>query len=74
MPICFIEYHNRHLALLIGLLVVLAFAITARAQDHDITNEYRTTLVMSKPVDEKVILFGYVGYVKAPDKWPWLHH
>lgn len=58
----------RHRAFLLGLLFLLAFVASARAQDHDITNEYRTTLVTSKPVDEKVILFGYLGYVNAPDK------
>lgn len=34
----------------------------------DITNEYRATLVTSKPISDKVILFQYLGVVKAPDK------
>ncbi|HRI04821.1 MAG TPA: DUF2490 domain-containing protein [Pyrinomonadaceae bacterium] len=33
-----------------------------------ITNEYRLTLVISKPVTDKMTLFGYLGVVKAPDK------
>lgn len=62
------EFDCRRLRFLFGLLVLLTLAAPAIAQDQDITNEYRTTLVMSKPVNEKVILFGYLGYVNAPDK------
>jgi Protein of unknown function (DUF2490) len=42
--------------------------IPANQNNNDITNEYRLTLVISRPVSEKVTLFGYLGVVKAPDK------
>lgn len=48
-----------------------ALALHAAAQppdDEDITNEYRATLVTSKPVSDKVVLFNYLGYVSSPDK------
>lgn len=58
----------KHLASIIGLLSLLVFAAPASAQDNDITNEYRATLVTSKPVSDKVVLFTYLGYVNSPDK------
>jgi hypothetical protein len=59
----------RKLTLIVGLLVILTFAAPATAQtSNDITNEYRATIVTSKPVSDKVILFAYLGVVKAPDK------
>jgi hypothetical protein len=36
--------------------------------DNDITNEYRLTLVTSKPITDKVILFQYLGLVKSKNK------
>ncbi len=57
------------LAIAIGLLITFTFVGHMKAQtDHDITNEYRGTLVTSKPVSDKVILFQYLGYVSSPDK------
>ena len=41
---------------------------SAVGQANDITNEYRITLVTSKPISEKATLFAYLGLVKAPDK------
>ena len=59
----------RKLTFIVGLLAILTFSAPATAQtDNDITNEYRATLVTSKPVSDKVILFTYLGYVSAPDK------
>lgn len=53
----------------IAILVFIAiFPSAATAQDNDITNEYRATLVTSKPVSDKVVLFQYLGFVNAPDK------
>jgi hypothetical protein len=40
----------------------------AIAQENEITNEYRGTLVTSRPVSDKVILFQYLGYVSSPNK------
>ena len=51
------RYHRGHVALTIGLFLLMIFATPASAQDNDITNEYRTTLVTSKPVSDKVVLF-----------------
>jgi hypothetical protein len=55
--------------------VVLLSAVKGSAQtgpiappDPNITNEYRATLVTSKPVSDKVVLFTYLGYVNSPDK------
>jgi len=58
------------LALLVG---VPAFVSTTRGQappppNTDITNEYRATLVTSKPISDKLTMFAYLGVVKAPDK------
>ncbi len=62
------NHYEKHPAI-IALLVILTVAAPAIAQsDNDITNEYRVTLVTSKPVSDKVILFVYLGGVKSPDK------
>jgi hypothetical protein len=56
------------LLMLAGMVALfLADSVMAQSSD-DITNEYRLTLVTSKPVTNKLILFGYLGVVKAPDK------
>src|SRR5260221_13525627 len=44
------------------------FIAGAAAQTPDVTNEYRLTLVTTKPITDKAILFGYLGLVRAPDK------
>lgn len=57
---------RRKISLLICFVTLLAGPLCA--QDNDITNEYRGTLVTSKPVSDKIILFQYLGYVSSPDK------
>jgi Protein of unknown function (DUF2490) len=49
-------------------IFISTFSSVGKAQDTDITNEYRATLVTSRPVADKVVLFQYLGYVTAPDK------
>ena len=43
-------------------------AQTAADDDKPITNEYRTTLIVTKPINKKLILFGYYGFAKLPHK------
>ncbi len=60
---------NQRSTLILCLLTIFLFSTHATAQpDENITNEYRATLVTSKPVSDKVILFQYLGYVNSPDK------
>src|SRR4051812_8849297 len=47
---------------------VAGCAQTAVDDDKPITNEYRTTLIITKPINEKLILFGYYGFAKLPHK------
>ena len=49
-------------------IFISTFASLGKAQDNDITNEYRITLVTSRPVSDKVVLFQYLGFVSSPDK------
>lgn len=59
----------RKQTLVTGLLAILTLSASAAAQTNDdITNEYRVTLVTSRPVSEKAIWFVYLGGVNAPDK------
>jgi len=53
---------------IIAAIFAFSFLAVAQSPDRDITNEYRATLVTSKPVTDKVILFQYLGYVSSPDK------
>lgn len=53
--------------------LVLASVIAAAGQaavddEKPITNEYRTTLIVTKPINEKLVLFGYYGFAKLPHK------
>ena len=62
-----------HVKVAAGLIAVFllsgALGLSVLAQtSNDVTNEYRLTLVTTKPVSDKVILFGYLGVVTAPDK------
>jgi hypothetical protein len=50
------------------LAAILVPLVTAQSPNTDVTNEYRLTLVTSKPMTDKLIMFGYLGLVKAPDK------
>ena len=50
------------------LLLALLAPLAAQAQSPDITNEYRLTMVITRPVTDKAIMFGYLGVVRAPDK------
>jgi hypothetical protein len=54
--------------LVMAAVLGLAATVSAQTDDPEITNEYRTTLVTSKPLNQHLILFGYLGIVKAPDK------
>jgi len=59
--------------LALGLLAVVtmpAFAAAQAAADDDIRNEYRVTLVTTRPAAdrEKLILFQYLGVVENSDK------
>jgi hypothetical protein len=50
------------------LLVIAFFAIPAGAQDRNIWNEYRPSLVFAMPINEKWIAWQYTLGVYAPEK------
>lgn len=55
--------------MLCGALALVAVSSSSvLAQNQDITNKYRVTLVTSKPVTDKLVLFQYLGVVSSPDK------
>jgi hypothetical protein len=65
----FFAVRTGRLLMLVSLLAMFAaLPHSASGQDSDITNEYRVTLVTSKPLTKKLTLFAYLGVVKAPDK------
>ena len=50
-------------------ILVMIFGSTAAAQsDPLVTNEYRFTQIVSKPVSDKIVLFTYSGYTRSPEK------
>lgn len=60
---------TRILALLCLGLTLTSLTGSAPAQStDDRRNEYRYTLVTTKPLTDKAVLFGYLGVVNSPDK------
>ena len=49
------------------LLVITFFSLHAAAQDRNIWNEYRPTLVMAMPINEKWIAWQYAVFVYSPE-------
>ncbi len=66
----------------LALISLLAASPVTRAQEDDISNEYRVTLFPFHPIKDKLTGFGYLGYVKNPDAdlqsyylgWPGLNY
>ena len=50
------------------LLVIAVFSIHGAAQDKNIWQEYRPSVIFAMPVNEKVILFQYNVIIYAPEK------
>jgi hypothetical protein len=50
------------------LLVIAIFSIHTAAQDKNIWQEYRPSIIAAMPVNEKVILFQYNVLIYAPEK------
>jgi Protein of unknown function (DUF2490) len=50
------------------LLVIAIFSTHAAAQDKNIWNEYRPSVIAATPINEKVILFQYNVLIYAPEK------
>src|SRR5215216_6536527 len=53
------------------LIICLLMIATSRALAQDdplITNEYRFTQLVTKPVNKKLVLFTYSGYTRSPEK------
>ena len=50
------------------LLVIAVFSIHAAAQDKNIWQEYRPSIILAMPVNQKVILFQYNVVIYAPEK------
>jgi len=61
-----ITIHHK-IAILIALLMIVAVHAAAQ-EDPLITNEYRFTQLVTRPINEKVVLFTYSGYTRSPEK------
>ena len=59
---------RKYLHLANVLLVIAIFSIHAAAQDRNIWNEYRPSLVFAMPINEKWIAWQYNVLVYAPEK------
>ena len=59
---------RKYLYLANVLLVIAIFSIQAAAQDKNIWNEYRPSIIVAMPVNEKLILFQYNVVIYAPEK------
>jgi hypothetical protein len=59
---------RKYLYLANVLLVIAIFSIPAAAQDKNIWQEYRPSIILAMPVNEKVILFQYNVVIYAPEK------
>jgi len=53
---------------LLLLLIALLAAVANAQSSSDKTNEYRVTLVDSRPLNNRISLFTYFGYINSPDK------
>jgi len=58
---------HQKLLQVIALLMVAATCDAAQTEPL-ITNEYRFTQIVSKPVSDKIVLFTYSGYTRSPEK------
>jgi hypothetical protein len=59
---------RKYLYLANVLLVIAVFSIHAAAQDKNIWQEYRPSIIVAMPVNEKLILFQYNVVIYAPEK------
>ena len=59
---------RKYLYLANVLLVIAVFSIQAAAQDKNIWQEYRPSIIVAMPVNEKLILFQYNVLIYAPEK------
>ena len=59
---------RKYLYLANVLLVIAVFSTHAAAQDKNIWQEYRPSIIVAMPVNEKVILFQYNVVIYAPEK------
>jgi len=57
---------RKYLCLANVVLVIAVFSIPAAAQDKNIWQEYRPSIIVARPVNEKVILFQYNVVIYAP--------
>jgi hypothetical protein len=58
----------RKLILIIAILMIASTHALAQDDDPLITNEYRFTQLVTKPVNKKLVLFTYSGYTRSPEK------
>jgi len=61
-----ITIHRKLTHLIVLLMIVTAHAIAQ--DDAPVTDENRVTLIVTKRVSDKVVLFTYQGYGNSPDK------
>jgi hypothetical protein len=59
---------RKYLYLANVLLVIAIFSIPAAAQDKNIWQEYRPSIIAAMPLNEKVIIFQYNVVIYAPEK------
>jgi hypothetical protein len=59
---------RKYLYLANVLLFIAIFSIDAPAQDRNIWNEYRPSVISAMPLNEKVIFFQYNVLIYAPEK------
>ena len=51
-----------------AILVIAIFTLPVAAQEQNIWDEYRPSMILGMPVNEKVILFQYTVLIYAPEK------
>jgi hypothetical protein len=59
---------RRKLTYMIGLLMIVTAHAAAQEDEPEFTDDYRATLVITKRVNDKLVLFVYQGYANSPDK------
>jgi len=60
---------NRTPKLLLAIALLMMATMCAVAQEDPlVTNEYRFTQLVTRPINDKVVLFTYSGYTRSPEK------
>jgi hypothetical protein len=60
---------NRTPRLLLAIALLMMATMCAISQEDPlITNEYRFTQLVTRPINDKVVLFTYSGYTRSPEK------